>query len=370
MTAERSFEAAGATGPDSWNAERPVLGSTLHLAALALAGFALLYSLTSAAAPSRGGQDPASLYHNYCSVCHGDRGDGRSRATASFARPPRDFTAPEAAPLLTVDRMFAVIREGLPGTAMAGWKRQLSDEQIRSLAQYVRDTFVAPASSPVVQRGKAVYAQNCAACHGEQGQGGAVAAGGRPARDFRSPAAATELTRERMLAAVTHGRPGTAMAGFDGRLAKEDLEAVVEYVRVSIMLPAMPGISGTSAHAGRGGPSRVDMDLPFPQRLAGDARKGRAFYLANCATCHGDTGDGKGPRAYFIRPKPRVLIDPNARAQFNRPALYAAIAEGRLGSEMPAWNKVLTPQQIADVGEFVFQAFIRAGDSAPATAAK
>jgi mono/diheme cytochrome c family protein len=37
---------------------------------------------------------------------------------------------------------------------------------------------------------------------------------------------------------------------------------------------------------------------------------------------------------------------------------------------MPAWDKVLAPQEIANVAEFVFQEFIRAGSAAPAAAAK
>jgi mono/diheme cytochrome c family protein len=32
---------------------------------------------------------------------------------------------------------------------------------------------------------------------------------------------------------------------------------------------------------------------------------------------------------------------------------------GKTGSEMPAWSKVLSKQEIADVSEFVFQTFIR-----------
>lgn len=353
---------------DDWSAGGPLLGSTAEAVALALAALALLFSLVAGAAPTqRGKQDAAALYHNYCSVCHGDRGDGRSRATASLSTPPRNFAAPEMAPYLTVDRMFEVIRNGRPGTAMVGWKRQLADEQIRALAEYVREAFVDPASSPAVQRGRGVYQKNCAACHGDQGQGGVAAAGGQPARDFRSPQTAGELTRERMVAAVTHGKPGTAMAGFAGRISREDIDAVVEYVRAALMMPALPGISGASAHAERpGGASRADMRLPFPNRLIGDAAKGRTFYLANCATCHGATGEGDGPRAYFIRPKPRVLIDPAARVQFNRPVLYAAIAEGRPGTEMPAWDKVLTPQEIANVAEFVYQSFIRPRDAAQA----
>jgi mono/diheme cytochrome c family protein len=50
-------------------------------------------------------------------------------------------------------------------------------------------------------------------------------------------------------------------------------------------------------------------------------------------------------------------------------ALYAGISEGRLMSEMPAWKQVATPQQMADVAEYVFQTFIRDGGTATAATA-
>lgn len=330
---------------------------------IAPGAFALFASLAAHAAPStRGKQDPASIYHNYCSVCHGDRGDGRSRATASLSTPPRSFTTPEAARALTREGLFEVVKNGRPGTAMVGWKTQLNDEQIGALVSYIQETFLKPAASPLVQRGRSVYRTNCVSCHGDQGQGArpAGAATMRPPPDLRSPKAALDLTRERMIATVTHGKAGTAMAAFGKTLPNADIEAVVDFVRAAIMMPASPAISGTSAHGARPpAAAGADMSLPFPHKLSGDARKGRAFYLANCATCHGGTGDGKGPRAYFINPKPRVLTEAGARAQFNRPALYAAVADGRLGTEMPAWDKVLNAQEIANVAEFVFQEFIR-----------
>jgi mono/diheme cytochrome c family protein len=43
----------------------------------------------------------------------------------------------------------------------------------------------------------------------------------------------------------------------------------------------------------------------------------------------------------------------------NRPILFATISMGRLGTEMPAWSKVLSDQEIADVSEFVFRQYIR-----------
>lgn len=309
---------------------------------------------------------PDALYHNYCSVCHGDRGDGRSRAQNSLSPPPRDFTS---AGELTREAMITITTHGKPGTAMVGWQTQLSAAEIESVVDYVRKTFMIVALDPKLQRGKSLYAQNCITCHGARGQGSDLPIGGsKPARDLASPQARAELTRERMISSVTVGRPGTAMAGFGSRLQPPDIEAVVDYVRAALMVPQTE-ISGTDAHAGRRAGARAplpttakasgaDMKQPMPNGLKGDVAAGGRFYAANCATCHGATGDGKGPRAYFINPKPRIFTEPSFTSSFNRPAIYAATAVGRLGTEMPAWNKVLSDQQVANVAEFVFQRFV------------
>ena len=342
----------------------PVQRTVLLLAAIATG---TLFALPAAAGkPDSKSADramrPDAIYHNYCSVCHGDRGDGKSRALNSLNPPPRDFTS---AGELTREAMIVITTHGKPGTAMVGWKTQLSSAEIESVVDYVRKTFMIVALDPKLQRGKTLWAQNCIACHGAQGQGSSLPIGGsKPARDLASPQARAELTRERMLASVTNGRPGTAMAGFGGRLSAQDIEAVVDYTRAALMVPETD-ISGTDAHAGRkktsGAPPAVagaDLKQPMPNGLKGNAAAGERFYMANCATCHGAKGDGKGPRAYFIRPKPRNFVDPAFASNFNRPALFAATSVGRQGTEMPAWNKVLNPQEIANVSEFVFQRFI------------
>lgn len=104
----------------------------------------------------------------------------------------------------------------------------------------------------------------------------------------------------------------------------------------------------------------ADMSLPMPLGLKGDFAKGGVFFMTNCFTCHGVTGDGNGPRAYFITPPPRDFLLETSRQRLNRPVLFEAIANGRLGTNMPAWGKVLNNQEIADVAEFVFQNFISA----------
>jgi mono/diheme cytochrome c family protein len=328
-------------------------------------------------------QTPAALYHNYCSVCHGDNGDGQSRARGSFIRPPRDFTTPQAGQELTRDRMIAAVKGGVPGTAMAAWKTQMSDAQIASVVDYVRDTFMRPSVAADASRGRQIFARVCSVCHGDRGTGSMWASANlRPApRDFSSPQARAELTRERMLASVAAGRPGTAMPGYASRLSAEDMAAVVDYIWGSVMRDgATAGISGTHARGAPASPStpsapanpsaaapspatvaKANMKLPLPLGLHGDATAGRKFYDANCATCHGVKGDGQGPRAYFINPKPRVFTSAESRALLNRPAIYAGVSAGSLNSEMPAWDKVLSPQEIANVSEYVFRSFIQPG---------
>lgn len=368
---------------------------------LATAAIAAASLAVAAPAPAQSGKrvaaasnDPAALYHNYCSVCHGDKGDGRSRAQNSLNPPPRDFTAPAAAQELSRARMILGVKEGRPGTAMTGWKTQLDDRQIELVVDYVRDTFMVASANTDASRGRQIYAKTCSVCHGDRGQSSTWAKGNLnpPPRDFTTPAALAELSRERMIAAVAAGRPGTAMTAFASQLSKDDIVAVVDYVQKSLMQPGVSAqISGTSAHgalpaagvaagtpaAPTGAPpapavatAAADMALPMPAGLTGVADRGKRFYDANCATCHGVKGDGAGPRAYFIRPKPRNFVTAEARGVFNRPLIYAAVATGRNGTEMPAWDKVMTPQEIADVSEYVFRTFIRPGapDAAQARA--
>lgn len=339
-----------------------------------LYGFACLAMLTAAVGGAAAGErsrkggtiKPDVIYHNYCSVCHGDRGDGRSRAQGSLNPPPRDFTS---AGELTREAMVTIVTHGKPGTAMVGWKTQLTPAEVSSVVDYIRDTFMVVALDSRLQRGKTIYIHNCTVCHGERGQGSALPVGGpTPPRNLASPQARAELSRARMLESVTKGRPGTAMASFSGRLSASDIEAVVDYVRAALMVPET-NISGTMAHGGRTVDTktpevRADMSLPLPNGLAGDSRKGGQFYNANCATCHGVKGDGKGPRAYFINPKPKNFLERTSRNTYNRPAIFAATSMGKLGTEMPAWSKVLDEQQIADVSEYLFQKFIRPGQKA------
>lgn len=222
------------------------------------AALAFVIPLDAAAAPEReksaGARiDAAVLYHNYCSVCHGDKGDGNSRAKNSLVPPPANFTDVRVQGRLTRAYIAAIIRDGKPGTAMVGWKTQLSPAEIGAVAGFVRRSFVEPAGDVALLRGRSIYGHFCVSCHGVDGRGTApqAASGAIPVRDLTTARARRDLTRDRLIAAVAVGRKGTAMEGFSGRLSPSDLEAVVDYVRKTVMAGGGAGISGISAHGGR-----------------------------------------------------------------------------------------------------------------------
>jgi len=220
--------------------------------------------------------------------------------------------------------------------------------------------------------GAEIFAENCSVCHGEKGDRAKQADGlSPPPRDFTDDKARRELSRERMIYSVTHGHPGTAMIAWGVRFSDEQISQVVDYVRDSFMFPmgeekwmqenmvaATDGATMEHQH-------NLHWDLeeiakPMPFSLTGDFESGKLFYNDNCYICHGERGDGKGPRSNFIFPKPRNFTESYALYKFGREHIFYSISDGVAGTEMPAWKYVLDRQQIANVTEYVFQAFIAA----------
>jgi len=88
---------------------------------------------------------------------------------------------------------------------------------------------------------------------------------------------------------------------------------------------------------------------PTDRLSAQDTTKGKAVYVKWCAGCHGDTGDGKGPGAGYMLPRPRDFtgaiykIRTTASGQLPTDAdVMRAIDEGLPGSAMPAWKDRLS----------------------------
>lgn len=214
--------------------------------------------------------------------------------------------------------------------------------------------------------GAQLYQENCSVCHGEQGDGDSRARFGLnpPPADFTTSGLKERMSEEEMVQVVTHGKAGTAMAAWGSQLSGSEIRRIVDYVRSEFMRSAVAsddegaGHSSSSGHEGHdhrhAGSAPEILSASFRGGLEGDFEAGRDLYQENCVACHGREGDGDGPRADFIFPKPR---DFSKGAPMSRPALFSSIRDGVRGREMPAWGKIMRPQQLADVAEYVFMRF-------------
>lgn len=174
-------------------------------------------------------EEGQALYQRYCSLCHGDRAEGYAADDAPSLSSP-EFLRSASDRFLT-----RAIREGRPGTAMSAWEARrggpLDDAQIDAIVRYLRSLSDEP--RVVVDgvrvegdaaRGRAVYAEHCARCHGGRGEG-------VDAMSLANPAFLATASPGFLQYAVAHGRSGTRMPAFTGRLSPQQIDDVVTFVR-------------------------------------------------------------------------------------------------------------------------------------------
>lgn len=68
-------------------------------------------------------------------------------------------------------------------------------------------------------------------------------------------------------------------------------------------------------------------------------------YNQNCAACHGQFGNGDGPAAVALLNPPAAFADPAYMFHMRADVLYAKIRRGGMGSDMPNFGTIFTPQE-------------------------
>lgn len=82
---------------------------------------------------------------------------------------------------------------------------------------------------------------------------------------------------------------------------------------------------------------------------AADLSRGKTLYDAHCAGCHGIQGDGNGPQASSLTPRPTDFTSATAMANVPYDVNEQAVAQGKPGTVMPGFGMVLSPEEIGDV---------------------
>jgi len=164
--------------------------------------------------------------------------------------------------------------------------------------------------------GGRLYADNCAACHGTDGEGNVG-----PALNSRG---LLQLTADEVLfSLIRTGVPGTVMPAwgqsFGGPFTDEQAMQLVAFIRA--WEATAPEIT--------------------PTVVTPDPVRGATIFAETCFICHGENGQGtdRAPR----------LNDPATLRDFDDAWYRKTIAHGRPAKGMPTWGTVLSPQQIDDV---------------------
>jgi cytochrome c oxidase cbb3-type subunit III len=186
-----------------------------------------------------------------------------------------------------------------------------------------------PADPARLERGRQVYNARCYFCHGYSGDARTLAATylNPPPRDFTRPSAgpgAAVLDEARILDAVRHGRPGTAMQPFASLLDAAAQGDVAHFVAEAFVRRQVPntayhteanGWPDHTRHAAAFPFARGELALDAPDdTLSAEQLAGRRLYRRACISCH-DRGrvDDAGP-VWGSRPLsyPRIGIGPGA----------------------------------------------------------
>ncbi len=79
-----------------------------------------------------------AVYIKVCQSCHGESGKGDGPAAKALNPKPADFTDPEHSMFYSDNGRLYIIKNGIKGTAMVGWKSVLSAKDINNVYAYVR----------------------------------------------------------------------------------------------------------------------------------------------------------------------------------------------------------------------------------------
>lgn len=189
--------------------------------------------------------------------------------------------------------------------------------------------------SEMIELGAQIFAENCAACHGEDGEG---RVGATLAKDW--PSIRPDL---RIRETAEKGVTGTLMPAwgqaYGGPLNDQELDAVTMFIlswesgqpRFELFTPTID----------------TSIALTPPPGIDGDPNRGANLFAVNCALCHGSNGEG---RIGANLSKDWPAIRPDLRVK-------SVIESGVPGSVMPAWSQAnggpLSDKDINDITAYI-----------------
>lgn len=168
----------------------------------------------------------------------------------------------------------------------------------------------------------ALYGENCAGCHGKNGDRGSAA-------NLANPVYEAIIDDASLRDVIANGEKGTLMPGFStkagGPLTDAQIDAIVNGMR-SLW-------KKDNALQGQSPP-------PYRPTHPGDVSKGQAVYAAACANCHGNDAQHRGSAG--------SILDGSFLALINEQTVRTTILAGRPDIGEPDWRNHIPGRPMTD----------------------
>ncbi len=269
-------------------------------------------------------QTGRELFMQYCSVCHGKKGEGTRLPELGGKIGPaignQQFLA------IADTALLKYIITNSKGGPMPAWGTTggLDESEINKIVAYVKNFRTPPPSYKEVAEadgntafGEMIFMANCSGCHGIDGKHETDLIG----PTLNNPQLLSMATKRFWYDTLTQGREGTAMPSWNF-LGTRQIADVISYLES--WKPKKRYVSTALATSGS------------------SSRGGKSFRMY-CAGCHGKSAEG--------------VIGPSLRApEFLRIAgsrfLYRTIVEGRAETAMPSF-RYLPSRIVADIVAYI-----------------
>jgi len=237
----------------------------------------------------------------------------------------------------------------LPGVGVS------QDESMAEIVEALQTRVDSLTNNAHLERGRSIYSQACAPCHGIRGDGSGPAAQGfdpaprnfrRGVYKFRTTISGALPIDEDLEHTVREGVPGTEMSRWKDVLSEYDIKAVVQYIKTfspqfedPYSLPLSDDILD------------LPENRPFESSLASIAA-GRQLYIEQeCDACHGENGEGNGPKAdelvddWAVPIRPGDLTRPYFASGKQDKDIYRVFTTALNGTPMPAFDDLTNEQR-------------------------
>lgn len=210
-----------------------------------------------------------ALFLRYCSYCHGINGEGNP--STKFGHVGPGILNTDYLRVTNEDFIRDIVLEGRPERDMPAWSENLEPSGIESILAYIEENRPDPDETgrlPVGTNpdlGEQTFQAKCSTCHGTNGAG---ALGPK----LNDPIFLSVADNDFIYDTIIHGRQNTPMPGWSD-LSRAELSGILA------MFDRWRDENGVSVRE-------------LPDIAPGDPDKGLPVFSSQCASCHGDVGQG------------------------------------------------------------------------------